>query len=356
MNIKKQNNSWINSLNQAKKILNITGFHLVKKNTELYSLAKKIQSGGSGDSLKSNIGGIVTDVLRKSREYNPITHEELYLLITDLVYHVPANLEEQKESSNLMIKLDGRKDLSEILREYRIDKQQRQLSDLTKAQLEEIDYEDYTSVWSGSVTELRRYRKSPENERNIANYLPLIDLIKKIETKHDQTKVTEFKSILASFFDSVYKLNLDSKDILPPLRAALEILLTQLLFDPFQTIGAFKAIFDFNREYVESGIPNSMIKNRELMQKIKDQTEQRLTEFSQKYKNLWQNYQKSVQTPNKFSKTELNLCNHRYEKIYLKKELLKLNLKEQTKMVTVLQKELAALKFPDSSNIDRNDD
>ena len=31
MNNKKQNNSWINSLNQAKEILNLKGFHLVKK-------------------------------------------------------------------------------------------------------------------------------------------------------------------------------------------------------------------------------------------------------------------------------------------------------------------------------------
>ena len=51
MNNKKQNNSWINSLNQAKEILNLKGFHLVKKNTKLYSLAKKIQSGGAGDSI-----------------------------------------------------------------------------------------------------------------------------------------------------------------------------------------------------------------------------------------------------------------------------------------------------------------
>ena len=52
-----------------------------------------------------------------------------------------------------MSKPENNKKLSEILRDGRPKKQKQQLNDLTQAQLEEIDFEDYTSIWSGSVIE-----------------------------------------------------------------------------------------------------------------------------------------------------------------------------------------------------------
>ena len=374
MNNKKQNNSWINSLNQAKEILNLKGFHLVKKNTKLYSLAKKIQSGGAGDSinlvepdkpvesvisqkkyvideeLKKRLTNIV-DGYRNDLQYTPITSNELDLLLADLVYHIPANLEEGKESANIMSKPENNKKLSEILRDNRLKKQKQQLNDLTQAQLEEIDFEDYTSIWSGSVIELRKYMSDPNNAKNDANYLPLIATMKEIESRHDQNKVHEFKIILGSFFDIVYKLNLNSKDISKLLRPGYRMVLTQLLFDPLQTIAAFEAISDLHGEYAKSGKLNNITNDPQIMIEIRERLGKSFKEFSGKYGELWQDYQKNIQSSGKFTKTQLNLCNYRYEKAYSKNQLLKLKLNEQTKMISLLESNLQDLKNKDTGNI-----
>lgn len=373
MNKKKQNNSWINSLNQAKEILNIKGFHLVKKNTKLYSLAKKIQSGGAADLInlvesdkpgepvipqkkyvindqfKKRLTNII-DGYRNDFQYTPITSDELHLLLADLVYHIPANLEEGKESANIMSMPENNKKLSEILRDNRLKKKKQQLKDLTQAQLEEIDFEDYTSIWSGSVIELRKYMSDPNNTKNIANYLPLINIIKEIESQHEQNKVHEFKIILGSFFDIVYKLNLNSEDILKSLRPGFKMLLTQLLFDPLQTIAAFKALSDLHSEYVESGKLNNITNEPQIMNEFKERLGESFEEFSRKYRKLWEDYQKNIQS-SKFTKTQLNLCNYRYEKEYSKNQLLKLKLKESTKMIKLLESNLQNLKCKDTVNI-----
>ena len=374
MNKKKQNNSWINSLNQAKEILNLKGFHLVKKNTKLYSLAKKIQSGGAGDSInlvepdkpvelvtpqkkymiddqiKKRLTNII-DGYRNDLQYTPITSNELDLLLADLVYHIPANLEEGKESANIMSKPENNKKLSEILRDNRLKKQKQQLNDLTQAQLEEIDFEDYTSIWSGSVIELRKYMSDPNNAKNDENYLPLIATMKKIESQHEQNKVHEFKDILGSFFDIVYKLNLNSKDISKLLRPGYRMVLTQLLFDPLQTIAAFKAISDLHEEYAKSGKLNNINNDPQIMIEIRERLGKSFKEFSGKYGELWQDYQKNIQSSGKFTKTQLNLCNYRYEKTYSKNQLLKLKLNEQTKMISLLESNLQDLKNKDTGNI-----
>ena len=373
MNKKKQNNSWINSLNQAKEILNIKGFHLVKKNTKLYSLAKKIQSGGAADLInlvesdkpgepvipqkkyvindqfKKRLTNII-DGYRNDFQYTPITSDELHLLLADLVYHIPANLEEGKESANIMSMPENNKKLSEILRDNRLKKKKQQLKDLTQAQLEEIDFEDYTSIWSGSVIELRKYMSDPNNTKNVANYLPLINIIKEIESQHEQNKVHEFKIILGSFFDIVYKLNLNSEDILKSLRPGFKMLLTQLLFDPLQTIAAFKALSDLHSEYVESGKLNNITNEPQIMNEFKERLGESFEEFSRKYRKLWEDYQKNIQS-SKFTKTQLNLCNYRYEKEYSKNQLLKLKLKESTKMIKLLESNLQNLKCKDTVNI-----
>ena len=392
MDKKKQNNSWINALNQAKEILNLKGFHLVKKNTKLYSLAKKIQSGGAADlvnlvesdkpgessgaadlvnlvesdkpsesfipqkkyviddQFKKRLTNII-DGYRNDFQYTPITSKELHLLLADLVHHIPANLEEGKESANIMSMPENNKKLSEILRDNRLKKQKQQLNDLTQAQLEEIDFEDYTSIWSGSVIELRKYMSDPNNAKNVENYLPLIDIIKQIESQHDRNKVHEFKIILGSFFDIVYKLNLNSEDILKSLRPGFKMVLTQLLFDPLQTIAAFKALSDLHREYVESGKLNNITNEPQIINEFKERLGESFEEFSRKYRKLWEDYQKNIQSSSKFTKTQLNLCNYRYEKEYSKNQLLKLKLKESTKMIKLLESNLQNLNYKDTGNI-----
>ena len=209
----------------------------------------------------------------------------LTFLLVDLVYHIPANLEEGKESINIMSMSGNNKRLSEILRDNRLKKQKQQLNDLTQAELEEIDFEDYTSIWSGSVIELRKYMSDPYKAKNVANYLPFIDTIKEIENQHEPNTVHQFKIILGSFFDTIYKLNLDSKDILEPLRQGFIMALTQLLFDPFQIIAAFNTLSDIHREYVESGKLNNITNIPQIKMEFRERLGQSFEEFSRKLRN-----------------------------------------------------------------------
>ena len=177
----------------------------------------------------------------------------------------------------------------------------------------------------------------PNNAKNDENHLPLIDIMKQIESQHDQNKVHEFKIILGSFFDVVYKLNLNSEDILKLLRPGFKMVLTQLLFDPLQTIAAFKAISDLHREYVESGKLNNITNEPQIMNEFKERLGKSFEEFSRKYGELWEDYQKisnhQVNLPNSTEFVQLSLL-----KEYSKNQLLKLKLNESTKMIKFIRK------------------
>ena len=57
------------------------------------------------------------------------------------------------------------------------------------------------------------------------------------------------------------------------------------------------------------------------MIEIRERLGKSFKEFSGKYGESRQDYQKNIQSSGKFTKTQLNLCNYRYEKAYSKKSI-----------------------------------